>query len=57
VFHSRSPWFVGPVGWVLADARPLPFVAVRGRQTIFEAPREVLKALKLPKDSGLGLFP
>ena len=24
--HS-SPWFTGPWGWVLRDARPLPFVA------------------------------
>lgn len=26
-----SPWFVGPVGWVLRNPRPLPFRPCRGR--------------------------
>lgn len=33
-----SPWFVGPVGWVLRNARPLPFMAMKGRLGLFEAP-------------------
>lgn len=27
---SSSPWFVGDYGFVIADARPLPFFACRG---------------------------
>jgi hypothetical protein len=32
--HS-SPWFVGPIGWVLREARPLPFCPMRGRLRLF----------------------
>jgi len=31
-----SPWFVGPVGWLVADARPLPFVPLRGHLQLFD---------------------
>lgn len=31
-----SPWFAGPVGWVLTGARPLPFYAVKGTLGLFE---------------------
>ncbi len=33
-----SPWFVGPVGWLVSDATPLPFVPLRGRLHVFEYP-------------------
>lgn len=32
----RNPWFVGPVGWVLADQKPLPFHPLRGHLQVFE---------------------
>jgi len=34
--HCQSPWFSGPVGWQLADARQLDFVPFKGRLTLFE---------------------
>ena len=30
-----SPWFVGPYGFTLANARPAPFVAMPGKLGIF----------------------
>lgn len=33
---SRSPWFVGPYGFVLRNARPLPFMPCKGRLGFFE---------------------
>ena len=32
-----SRWFTGPFGWVLRNPAPLPFRAMRGGQTLFEA--------------------
>jgi hypothetical protein len=32
---SDSPWFSGPVGWKLADSRPLPFIPLRGQLGLF----------------------
>ena len=34
---SPSPWFFGPVGFCLADAKPLPFVPMAGKLGFFEA--------------------
>jgi hypothetical protein len=34
---SASPWFEGPVGWLLANPRPLAFVPMRGQLSIFQA--------------------
>lgn len=31
-----NPWYVGPVGWLVADQRPLPFIPMRGKLSIFE---------------------
>ena len=31
-----SPWFIGPWGFVLANPRPLPFFACRGKQGFFQ---------------------
>jgi ASCH domain len=36
VRSSRSPWFIGPVGFVLDRARPLPFRRYSGRLGFFE---------------------
>ncbi len=38
VTASDSPWFVGPYGWVLRDARPVTFMPCRGRLGLFEVP-------------------
>lgn len=35
---SASPWFFGPVGLVLANARPLPFREVKGQLGFFDLP-------------------
>lgn len=46
VMAHDSPWFFGPYGFVLADARPLPFYECRGQLGLFEVdiPEEVLHA-------------
>ena len=36
VRQSNSRWFVGEYGFVLADAKPLPFVPYRGQLGFFE---------------------
>ncbi|WP_147200539.1 ASCH domain-containing protein [Pantoea sp. CCBC3-3-1] len=33
---SLSPWFFGPKGFNLADAKPLPFVPMKGKLSFFE---------------------
>ena len=33
--EHTSPWFTGPFGYVLADARPLPFIPCRGMLGFF----------------------
>ena len=38
VTTSDSRWFEGPYGWVLANARPLPFEACNGKLGLFEHP-------------------
>lgn len=35
VASHDSPWFVGPFGWVLSDAKPLPFQKCKGHQGFF----------------------
>lgn len=35
---SESPWFMGPHGFVLWGARPMPFVPLRGRLGFWETP-------------------
>jgi hypothetical protein len=39
VRESSSPWFEGPIGLVLAKAKPLPFVPRRGQLGFFECLR------------------
>lgn len=33
---SPSPWFFGPKGFTLTDAKPLPFVPMKGKLSFFE---------------------
>lgn len=37
-----SPWFTGKFGLVLADARPVPFVACKGALGLFHVPAEAV---------------
>jgi hypothetical protein len=41
VKQSENPWFVGPYGLVLKDARPLPFVPYRGQLGLFGVPESI----------------
>lgn len=36
VWHSTSPWFEGPIGWVIEDATPLPFRSMPGQLKWFD---------------------
>lgn len=38
VTESESPWFVGRFGFVLRNARPLPFLPFKGQLGFFDAP-------------------
>jgi len=38
----RNPWFVGPYGWVLQKARPVPFVPYPGRLGLFQVPDRLI---------------
>ncbi|MBE2200429.1 MAG: DUF4326 domain-containing protein [Anaerolinea sp.] len=42
VTESSSRWFFGPKGFVLRDARPLPFAPLRGMQKFFKVDVEAL---------------
>lgn len=46
VSESRSPWFFGPFGFVLANARPLPFMPCRGALGFFDVPAEIAAAAR-----------
>lgn len=35
--RAKSPWFVGPIGYEVADAKPLPFFAMPGKLGFFHA--------------------
>lgn len=41
VTDSKSPWFVGPRGFVLKNPKPLPFVPCKGALGFFELPEGV----------------
>jgi hypothetical protein len=45
VERSASPWFIGPKGFVLKDAKPLPFKAVPGARGFFSV-SEQFEAMK-----------
>lgn len=40
--HS-SEWFEGPIGLVLAEAKPVPFVPFKGALGFFDVPDELVK--------------
>ena len=42
VQQSKSPWFFGPLGLVLADVEPLPFVPLKGQLGFFDVPDDVI---------------
>jgi hypothetical protein len=46
VSKSDSKWFLGAYGFVLADAKPLPFVPCKGKLSFFDVPREVAEQLR-----------
>ncbi len=41
-----SPWFTGPFGFVLTDARSLPFVPCKGALGFFDVPPDVAARLR-----------
>ena len=51
VDSSDSRWYMGQKGYVLRDARPLPFVPCMGKLGFFDVPDDVMHALRdhLPK--------
>lgn len=45
---EASPWFFGPIGWVVAETRPLARpVACRGSQGLFPVPTDVERLIQL----------
>ena len=49
VENHKSPWFHGQVGWLLKNARPLPFVPMRGHLGLFEvAEAQLLSPATMP---------
>ena len=45
VDSSNSRWYMGQKGYVLRDARPLPFVSCKGKLGFFDVPHDVMEAL------------
>lgn len=46
VDRSTSKWFMGPYGFTLTDAKPLPFIACKGALSFFDVPVEVADELR-----------
>jgi hypothetical protein len=46
VTASDSMWFNGKYGFVLADAKPLPFVPCKGQLNFFDVPEDVAATLR-----------
>ena len=42
VERSDSPWFFGPYGFVLRNARPVPYVPCMGQLRLFGVPRALV---------------
>jgi hypothetical protein len=40
VSHSNSPWYLGGIGFVLANAKPLPFRPLKGALGFFKVPEQ-----------------
>lgn len=49
VTSSTSPWFRGTYGFVLKDAKPLPFIPLRGQPGIFPVQLREIEAATLQK--------
>lgn len=49
VRHSTSPWFTGPFGFELKDARPLPFLPRKGQLNFFHVPEADVPGLLQPE--------
>lgn len=45
VSEHDSPWFFGPHAFVLAEARPIPFIPLRGERGFFPMPPAALDAI------------
>jgi hypothetical protein len=43
VTESKSPWFVGPFGFVLKNVKKLPFKKYPGKLGLFKVPRKIYK--------------
>ncbi|WP_186425058.1 ASCH domain-containing protein [Cupriavidus metallidurans] len=46
VMQSESQWFNGPYGFVLADAKPIPFMPCKGALGLFDIPADVAAVLR-----------
>lgn len=46
VTDHTSPWFMGSYGLVLKNARPLPFIPLKGALGWFDVPAEVLEQVR-----------
>ena len=44
VHQSADPWFIGPYGFVLANARPLEPITYRGQLKLFPVPPSIVYA-------------
>ena len=44
VYRSTDPWFIGPYGFVLANAHPLEPVPYRGQLKLFPVPFSLIRA-------------
>lgn len=51
ISSSRSTWFCGPYGFVIRNARPIPFVPFRGMLGFFDVPDD-LPGLELENHHG-----
>ncbi|MEM4721588.1 MAG: ASCH domain-containing protein [Candidatus Methanomethylicaceae archaeon] len=45
VTYHNSPWFFGPYGFILKNARPLPFVPLQGKLGFFEVDDGLLRQM------------
>ena len=50
VTRSTSPWFFDPYGFVLANARPITPIPVRGKQGFFDWRSRVIDPSTIPAD-------
>lgn len=46
VTASNSKWFMGKYGFVLTDAKPLPFVPCKGQLNFFDIPEDAAATLR-----------